>query len=192
MSVPSEAGASLQWLISPVGRDVFFSEYWERQTLVVKRGQPDYFHGLLSLDEVDRALTTLDLRYPNVVLKNAARKVTADDYTVGGDALDVARVYQLFEEGSTITLAFLDTVIPALAAFCRALESEFSSPFQTNIYLTPARAQGARHHYCRSPARSTGPFTARRSSPRSPSRSSIPTGTSAASPPCSSRSSREM
>ncbi|HEV2425856.1 MAG TPA: cupin domain-containing protein [Terriglobia bacterium] len=147
MVVSSEAGTSLQWLIRPVSTGVFFREYWDRQTLVVNRGQPDYFGGLLTLDEVDRALTTLDLRYPNVVLKNAARKVTADDYTVGGEALDVARVYQLFEEGSTITLAFLDNVIPALADFSRGLESEFSCPFQTNIYLTPARAQGARHHY---------------------------------------------
>lgn len=145
--MPSDAGASLPWLISPISPDVFFGEYWDRQTLVVRRGQPEYFRGLLTLDEIDRVLTTLDLRYPNVVLKNAARKVTADDYTVGGEALDVARVYQLFEEGSTLTLAFLDNVIPALAAFCRGLESEFSCPFQTNIYLTPARAQGARYHY---------------------------------------------
>lgn len=147
MSVSAEAGASLPWLISPVSPEVFFREYWDRQTLVVKRGQPDYFRGLLTLDEVDRALTTLDLRYPNVVLKNAARNLSAQDYTVGGEALDVARLYQLFEEGSTITLAFLDAVIPSLAEFSRGLESEFSCPFQTNIYLTPARAQGARYHY---------------------------------------------
>ncbi len=147
MSVSSEVPTSLEWLISPIGRDAFFNEYWEKRPLVVRRGQPDYFGSLLSLDEIDRVLTTQDLRYPNVTLKNAARNVTARDYTARGDALDVARVYQLFEEGSTITLAFLDSVVPALAAFCRSLEREFSFPFQTNIYLTPPRAQGARFHY---------------------------------------------
>jgi ribosomal protein L16 Arg81 hydroxylase len=147
MSVPSERRPSLEWLIGPVSRDVFFREYWEKRTLVIKRQRPDYFAGLLSLDEVDRVLTTLDLRYPNVVLKNAARKVTASDYTVRGNALDVARVCQLFEEGSTVTLAFLDTVVPPLAALCRSLESEFSYPFQTNVYLTPPKAQGASHHF---------------------------------------------
>jgi len=147
MSASSEATPSLEWLIRPMGREVFFSEYWEKQPLVVKRGQPDYFGSLLSLDEVDRVLTTLDRRYPDVTLKNAARNVTARDYTVRGDGLDVARVYQLFEEGSTITLAFLDNVVPALASFCRSLESEFSFPVQTNVYLTPPRAQGARYHY---------------------------------------------
>jgi ribosomal protein L16 Arg81 hydroxylase len=147
MSVPEVANPSLRWLIHPVSPEVFFEQYWEKQPLVVKRQQPNYFNSLLSLDEVDRVITTLDIRYPNVTLKNAAREITADDYTVRGDSLDVAKVYQLFEEGSTITLAYLDTVVPALTAFCRSLESEFSFPFQTNIYLTPARAQGARPHY---------------------------------------------
>lgn len=122
---------SFEWLIGPIGREVFFEQYWEKQPLVVKRNQPDYFRSLLTLDEVDRALTTLDLRYPNVTLKNADRTITADDYTVRGESLDVAKVYQLFEEGSTITLAFLDNVIPLLASFCRGLEKEFSCPLQT-------------------------------------------------------------
>ncbi len=143
----SQLSASLEWLIHPVSKEMFFAEYWEKKPLVVKRNQPDYFSGLSSLDEIDRALTTLDLRHPNVTLKNADRPVTADDYTVRGGALDVAKVYQLFAEGSTITLAFLDTVLPALTAFCRGLEREFSCPLQANAYLTPPNAKGAKHHF---------------------------------------------
>ncbi|MGH9731298.1 MAG: cupin domain-containing protein [Candidatus Acidiferrales bacterium] len=144
---PPETRPSLEWLINPVSREAFFESYWEKQTLVVKRNQPDYFKSLLSLDEVDRVLTTLDRRYPDITLKNASREIKSADYTVDDDALDVARIYQLFGEGSTITLAFLDTVVPSLTSFCRALESEFSCPFQTNIYMTPPGAQGAKPHY---------------------------------------------
>ena len=138
---------SLQWLISPFSKQVFFEEYWEKRPLVVTRNQPNYFCSLLSLDEVDRVLTTLDLRYPNVTLKNADRAITADDYTLGGGSLDVAKVYQLFGEGATIVLSYLDTVVPTLTSFCRSLESEFSFPFQSNVYLTPARAKGFKSHY---------------------------------------------
>ncbi|MGH9781241.1 MAG: cupin domain-containing protein, partial [Candidatus Acidiferrales bacterium] len=145
--VSTEASSSLEWLIHPVSKVDFFERYWEKQTLVVKRNQSNYFHSLLSLDEVDRVLTTLDRRYPDVTLKNASREITSDDYTVGGDALDVAKVYQLFGEGSTITLAFLDTVVPSLTSFCRWLEGEFSFPFQANVYMTPPGAQGAKPHY---------------------------------------------
>jgi len=143
----SGAEPSLEWLLDPISKKEFFEDFWEKQPLVIKRSQPNYFNSLLSLDEVDRVLTTLDRRYPDVTLKNANGNITADEYTVGEDSLDVAKIYQLFNEGSTITLAYLDTVVPALASLCRSLESQFSSPFQTNVYLTPPRAQGAKHHY---------------------------------------------
>lgn len=137
---------SLDWLIHPTTKQEFFESYWEKRPLVVKRGQADYFASLLSLDEVDRALTTLSLKYPDVVLKDARREVAAKDYTVDG-ALDIARMYQLFATGSTMTLAFLDSVLPQLARFCRSLEGELSFPMQANIYLTPPGAQGAKPHY---------------------------------------------
>jgi ribosomal protein L16 Arg81 hydroxylase len=146
-AVQSPVETSLRWLINPVGTDVFFRNYWEQRPLVVTRNQPAYFSPLFSLSEVDRVLTTLDRRYPDVTLKNASRQVEPGEYTLADDVLDVAKIYQLFEEGSTITLAYLDTVVPALTLFCRSLEKEFSFPFQTNIYLTPPGAQGARAHY---------------------------------------------
>lgn len=137
----------LEWLLEPVSVAQFFEEYWERQPLVLRRNCPSYYDALLSLDEIDRALTTLDLRYPNVVLKNAARDVLPDEYTIGGDALDATRVYQLFSEGSTVTLAYMDNVIPSLTELCRGLEAFFSHPFQANVYLTPPGHQGAKIHY---------------------------------------------
>lgn len=140
-------GPSLKWLVSPIEKELFFEDYWEKQPLVVHRSQPDYFSSLLSLDEVDRAITTLDRRYPNTILKNAAQDIGPGDYTVDGETLDVARVYQLFAEGSTISMAFLDTVVPSLTRFCRALECELSFPLQANIYITPPGAQGAKQHY---------------------------------------------
>ena len=145
--VRQRARPPLDWLIHPITSERFFQEYWERKPLVVQRDCAEYYHSLLTLAEIDRVLTTLDLRYPNVVLKNAAREVPSEDYTVHGSSLDMAKVYQLFAEGSTVTLAYLDTVIPALTAFCRGLEAEFSHPFQANAYLTPPGSQGAKVHY---------------------------------------------
>lgn len=143
---PRKVKPSLEWLIHPTRKKEFFERYFERQPLVVKRNDAGYFGGLLTLDEIDRVLTTLDRGTNEIILKNARRELTEADYTVE-EELDVARVCQLFGEGSTITLAFLDTVVPQLTEFCRSLEKEFSCPFQTNIYLTPPNAQGAKSHY---------------------------------------------
>ena len=59
----------------------------------------------------------------------------------------LTRIYQLFSEGSTIVLAFLDNLLPPLTSICRGLERELNFPVQANAYLTPARAQGAKYHY---------------------------------------------
>ena len=80
-------------------------------------------------------------------LKNADKGVRPADYTTRNGSLDVAAVYQLFSEGSTIVLAFLDNVLPPLTSICRGLERELNFPVQANAYLTPARAQGAKYHY---------------------------------------------
>lgn len=146
-TVSERAQPPLEWLIHPITSESFFQDYWETKPLVIRRECTEYYGSLLSLDELDRVLTTLDLRYPNVVLKNAAREISSEDYTVPGSGLDVAKVYQLFAEGSTVTLAYLDTAIPALTTLCRGLETEFSHPFQANVYLTPPGRQGAKVHY---------------------------------------------
>jgi ribosomal protein L16 Arg81 hydroxylase len=147
LSSDFEVPVSLDWLIHPTTKAAFFKEYWEQKTLVVRRDQQNYFSYLLSLDDVDRAITTLNLTYPNITLKNASKEVRPSDYTTGNGTLDVAAVYQLFSEGSTIVLAFLDNVLPPLTSLCRGLERELSFPLQANAYLTPARAQGAKYHY---------------------------------------------
>jgi mannose-6-phosphate isomerase-like protein (cupin superfamily) len=113
----------------------------------VRRSSPDYFRELLTLDDIDRVLTTLDRRYPDVLVKHAGSDIVAADYTTDGSTLDVAKIYQLFEEGATLTLAFLDTVLPSLERFCRELEIELSMPLQANVYLTPPNEQGANVHY---------------------------------------------
>ncbi len=114
---------------------------------MVQRVRSDYFHELLTSDDIDRALTTLNRRYPEVLLKNASRELVAADYTIDGVELDVVKVYQLFSEGATLTLAFLDTVLPSLESLCREIELELSMPLQANVYLTPPHEQGATVHY---------------------------------------------
>lgn len=143
----ARGAGGLAWLLDPVDVRDFFGESWERRPLVVQRATSNYFCELLTLDDVDRVLTTLDRRYPDVVVKHAARDVVAADYTVDGSRLDVAKVFQLFAEGATLTLAFLDTVLPSLERLCREVEVELSMPLQANVYLTPPGEQGAKVHY---------------------------------------------
>ncbi|NNG05486.1 MAG: hypothetical protein HKM95_15490 [Inquilinus sp.] len=143
----AEADFSLQWILDPVDRAEFLEAYWEARPLVVARGRPDHFRHLLSLEEIDRVITTMNLAHPDVQMVNAAEDIRADRYTYRNGMIDVVKLYQLFADGSTIILPQLHTRVPPLAAFCRGLEREFGCRFQTNIYMTPGEAQGFKPHY---------------------------------------------
>ena len=150
VSIPEPVSApdsGLKWLIAPNDSGQFLSGYWERQPLTVKRGTPDYFGDLLSLDDIDRVLTANLLRVEDAQMTNAAREVKQSQYAYPTGVIDVAKLYQEFADGSTIILPQLHGRLPRLAACCRALEHEFSTRFQTNIYLTPGNAQGFKPHY---------------------------------------------
>ena len=145
---PSEQHYSLAWTIDPFPVGRFFAEYWEQKPLLVSRKQRDYYTGLLSVDEIDRVVTTLNLHHPDVSMVNARKELKAAQYTYPSGLIDVARLYQAFADGGTIILSQLHMMVSELANYCRALEREFSTRFQTNIYLTPAGdQQGFKAHY---------------------------------------------
>jgi ribosomal protein L16 Arg81 hydroxylase len=127
--------------------EVFLHDYWEVKPLVINRHREDYFESLPSLDDIDHVITTLNLRYPEITIVNADQPIARDQYTLRGDTIDVAKLYQLFADGSTIILNQLHKRMPSLAAFCLAMEQHFCMPFQTNIYLTPRDAKGFKPHY---------------------------------------------
>lgn len=142
------------WLVDPLGyligagRDEeFFARIYEREALVVHHTAPERFAGLISVDDIDRIVTTLDLREGQLAMANASEHVDSNAYVDGANFIDRGAVADLYRRGSTIVLNQAHQFDPALARLCRGLEHVFSSHVQTNIYLTPPNAQGFRTHY---------------------------------------------
>ncbi len=142
------------WLVDPLGyligagrEEDFFARVYEREALIVHHNAPERFTGLISLDDIDRIVTTLDLREGQLALANAAAHVDSDSYVDGASFIDRGAVADHYRRGSTIILNQAHQFDPALSRLCRGLEYVFSSHVQTNIYLTPPNAQGFRTHY---------------------------------------------
>lgn len=135
------------WSIAPVTREEFFSQSYEKKHLVIKRDDPSYYNDLVSIDDIDRAVTTMGLSVPEVNVVKANSTITPADFAYESGFVDAVRVNQLFADGATIIMANLQERLPQLARFCRALENVFSCRVQTNIYLTPADSQGFKAHY---------------------------------------------
>lgn len=138
---------SLDRLVDPHGGNDFLVRHFEKERLLVQRNRPDYFASLLTLDDVDRIVTTLEANDADISLVSADRRIEYTEYVHGDDSIDADRLFRLHDAGATVILNHLHRRHMPLAELCAALELEFSAPFQTNVYLTPAAAQGFKPHF---------------------------------------------
>jgi lysine-specific demethylase/histidyl-hydroxylase NO66 len=133
--------------------DRFAEAVWGRHSHL-HRG-PDGFADLLTLDEVDRLLSSTALRVPAFRLVRDGRPLPVTAYTtsaqVGGQAVsglaDPARVFRLVDEGATVVLQGAHRFHPPLGRLCRELELALGHPCQVNAYVTPPGARGLGVHH---------------------------------------------
>ncbi|MBL4812904.1 MAG: hypothetical protein JKX69_11245 [Rhodobacteraceae bacterium] len=135
------------WAIAPLPPQDFFRDYYEKSHLVIRREEADYYDSLLNLADIDSAVTSLGLRVNELNMVRDGTGVPAADFAYANGAVDPVRVFAEVASGATLILQGLHRRLPQLAAYCRSLEAEFSANLQTNIYMTPAGAQGFKTHY---------------------------------------------
>ncbi len=122
---------------------------------MVARDEPGRFDDLLTTEDVEGLLESGGLRSPAFRLVRADEKLRSGDYLVDvpwrpaafTGMADVARVADAFDGGATLVVQGLHHWWPALAAFCRSLESSLDHPAQANAYYTPRTAQGLPVHH---------------------------------------------
>lgn len=113
------------------------------------------FDDILSLADVDRALTGSGLRRPAVRLVRDGDVLPPASYTHSGrtggtrvdDLIDPGRVLDLFAQGATVVLQGLQRWWAPAARFCRELELALGHALQANAYLTPPGAAGLAPHH---------------------------------------------
>ncbi|HET6773914.1 MAG TPA: cupin domain-containing protein [Acidimicrobiales bacterium] len=110
---------------------------------------------MLSLCDVDHALTGAGLRHPAFRLVRDGEVIAPADYTrparTGAaridDLIDPGRVLDLFAGGATVVLQSLQRWWEPATRFCRDLELALGHATQANAYLTPAGAAGLAPHH---------------------------------------------
>ncbi len=144
------------WLDDPLGYLIgtervedFLACVYEKEALVVHHNAPGRFKGLMSIDAVDRLVTSVDLKEGQLDLAQASseRRLQRSDYIDAAGYVDRGAVADFHRGGATIVLQQAHQLEPSLGRFCRGLEYIFSCHVQTNLYLTPPHAQGFPTHY---------------------------------------------
>ncbi|MGZ5296232.1 MAG: cupin domain-containing protein [Actinomycetota bacterium] len=157
--IPELVRAKVGRGMDPLGRctgdpEAFLSGTWGLRAAVHPASEPRGFEDLLTLDDVDRILTTTSLRTPSFRLVMAGEQIPESAYTRSGRTgskpvsgmADPARIAELFDGGATIVLQGLHRNWEPVAAFCRSLELQLGHPCQVNAYITPPGAQGLSLH----------------------------------------------
>lgn len=134
--------------------EAFLEDTYTREPRLHRAGD-DAFVDLLSIDDVDRLLTTTSPRAPAFRLVRDGSALPRSSYTRGGtlggrrlnDLPDVGRVLRHVEEGATLVLQGLHRYHEPLSRFCRDLELRLTQPVQANAYLTPPGSAGLDVHH---------------------------------------------
>lgn len=142
-------------LINPVGIDEFFSEYWERKILHVKRNEPAYFDQFLDVPAIDEYLNRQDLSPATIRLVKDGIDVQQDELTVKEyllsgtvkKTISTEKLFEGFSSGATVIINAAQQGIRSLSDACQWLEQELKIAVQSNIYITPPNSQGFLKHY---------------------------------------------
>jgi ribosomal protein L16 Arg81 hydroxylase len=142
VTAEEEQAWSLGKMLAPLTVEEFARDYWERRTLVIQRGKPDFFTDLMTLDDMDRILSQSRLHESHVhVVTGGGRHAFRDEHP------HLEAVYAQYRSGATINVIGVHQNWEPLAALCRSLSQALSAAVQVNAYLTPAKAQGFSTHY---------------------------------------------
>ncbi len=143
----------LVWLLGQVQAARFLPHVYEQASLVVHAAalglDPARFAPVLTAGDVDRLVTTTDLKRDDLVLADASVDggIAPGDYVDIGGYVDRGAVARLHRGGATVIVNQAHRFLPGLGQLCQAIEATFSCHVQTNLYLTPAGAQGFATHF---------------------------------------------
>jgi ribosomal protein L16 Arg81 hydroxylase len=142
-------------LLAPARPENFFSTHWERKPLHVSRSNPHYYDSILTNGDLERIISSNDLRYPAIQLSKNGSYLASEVYTKNirhgseffNGVPDLRQIQSEYRSGATVVLPALQWTWPPLRQLCAALEEELSHPTHANAYLTPGASPGFTPHY---------------------------------------------
>ncbi|XP_001375764.1 ribosomal oxygenase 1 [Monodelphis domestica] len=134
------------WLIAPLSTEHFFSWLWEKDAVLVRRYNPDYYQGLFSTAELDSVLRREDIQFG--LHLDAARYRNGQRETLNppGRALP-ATAWSLYRDGCSLRLLCPQAFSAVMWQVLSVLQEHFGSMVGANAYLTPPGSQGFAPHY---------------------------------------------
>lgn len=137
-------------LFSPLSWAEFVEGYFEKKYLRIQRNNPSFYDKLLTLTQVDEVLFSQKVNHPSFRVVDSKTNTYPDPRTYtqnGTSTIDPLEFTRYYSKGGTLAMAGMHHHVHSLRQFCNTLQDQLGHPTQTNLYLTPAGAQGFSPHY---------------------------------------------
>ena len=134
-------------ILEPIGAQVFFERYWEREPMILHREQPTYFNSLFSIGEVDRVL---DLNRPtgqSIRVVKSQEPMLPAKYENPDGSLNLNQLYAAYADGYTVVVNEIERFWQPLKALCLQMSNQLSHHTVANMYLTPKNEKALLPHY---------------------------------------------
>ncbi|GCC53243.1 hypothetical protein SanaruYs_34860 [Chryseotalea sanaruensis] len=144
-------------LISPISKESFLNDYFEKRPLVIQRNNPFYFDELLTLSDLDTILHRGNsLGKIEVSMSNSKRKIYSSEYlktsleqnVVIRNGLDLPKALNLFSnDKATLLVNFSQRVWKPINDLVKSIGDSLNSKAGANIFITPSYSQCFDAHF---------------------------------------------
>jgi len=141
-----EAVKLFKKIIYPTKVKEFFSSYWERKPMLVRRADPSYNKAWFSCKEFDTILRQHNLEFTTNIDVTTYVNEVKQNHNQEGRAF-APLVWDFFQQGCSIRLLNPQTYSRNCWKYLSTLQELFGTCVGANIYLTPAGTQGFAPHY---------------------------------------------
>jgi bifunctional lysine-specific demethylase and histidyl-hydroxylase NO66 len=141
-----EAANLFKKIISPVTNKEFFSKYWEKEAMLIKRSQFNYYKSWFSCKEFDSILRNHNLEFTTNIDITTYIDQEKQKHNPEGKAY-APIVWDFFQQGCSIRLLNPQSYSRNIWKYLSLLQELFGTCVGSNVYLTPAGTQGFAPHY---------------------------------------------
>ena len=152
------ASCLLQSILNTLPLEEFYTDYWEKQPLLIQPNAPSRFSGFLSLANIKDMVEKYPLaygrdlnvtRYDDTMGEGVKRRITFDQTSEKDPVIaDSKDLWANFENGNTIRLLCPHQYNDSVHCLLSTLELELGCMIGANAYLTPSgESQGFAPHY---------------------------------------------
>lgn len=136
----------LSWLLGSELKKTFFSEYWDKELLLIKRNDPGFFFNVMNIQDFDRLLSYVNIPYTNFDMAKDSKPIPKSEFC-DGMQVNIAKALRLHRDGATIILRAIHLWSEPLEKLRQHFEYAFCYPVQINVYLTPPENQSTPPHW---------------------------------------------